>query len=305
MAPSAKARRLPTPVRAAVVVTRLMSQVPMLDRPYNMAAYHTGAAVVDALGPGAHGFATLGDGAQVRVPLDDPGFRRLWLGGAYETDVVSFARAVLRPGDVAVDVGANVGVHSLRFAALIGPGGAVHAFEPNVDLITSLKDSIRRNGWEDRVVVHPVALGTQKGSGTLYVNDAIGLLSSTDRPEWLGGATEKRIRIARLDDVASLRERPVRLMKIDVEGAEAAVLSGGSALFEHAPPQHVIAEASSSVDAAPMVDWLIDRGYVPVIVRGNEVVATTSPTPRLPEPTLSGPMDPGFEYCNLMFRHRG
>ncbi len=297
--------RLPPGLRAAVTATRLMSRSRVFVQAYGIAAYRTGEAVVRALGPGVTAWAALSDGGEVRVPLDDHGFRRLWLHGDYEPDIVAFARAVLRPGDTAVDVGANVGVHSLRFAALVGEHGRVHAFEPNDELVKVLRGSVRHNGWEDRVMVHDIALGEASGTGTLYVNDSVGLLSSITQADWLAESAEQTIQISRLDDVEAVWASPIRLLKVDVEGGELAVLRGGSSLIKTSPPRYLIVEVSSSVDAQPLVEWVSDRGYRPVMmIRQENIVPTTSPIPWLPVPTGAGPLDPGFEYANLLFEHR-
>src|SRR6202051_3555714 len=69
--------------------------------------------------------------------------------GRYEADEIAFVRSVLKPGDTAIDVGAHIGFFTMQMAAIVGPTGAVYAFEPfdaNADL---LERSIGENGFGD------------------------------------------------------------------------------------------------------------------------------------------------------------
>ena len=231
--------------------------------------------------------------------MSDAGFRGLWLEAPYEEDVVAFARAVLRAGDCAVDVGANVGIHTMRFAALVGPRGVVHAFEPSHRPAALLKRSIALNRWDARVIVHPTALSDTRGTGTLYVDDAVGLLSGLERHAWLEEGSVQVTPVSRLDDAPALSERSIRLMKIDVEGAEAQVLRGGRHLFERSPPEHPIMEVSSATDATPAVDFLLACGYRPMRTVANAVVGI--PLGPLPTVTTASPLDAEFSYRNICF----
>ena len=62
--------------------------------------------------------------------------------GEYSEGEVQLFRQILRPGDVVVDAGANIGAHTLFFARAVSPGGAVFAFEPQRLLCTRPANSI-------------------------------------------------------------------------------------------------------------------------------------------------------------------
>src|SRR6266496_1746810 len=65
--------------------------------------------------------------------------------GCYERELVEFLEAVLRPGMVAVDVGANIGCHTLVMAQAVGTQGRVFAFEPNPAMTERLRANLALN----------------------------------------------------------------------------------------------------------------------------------------------------------------
>jgi FkbM family methyltransferase len=76
-----------------------------------------------------------------------------------------FVRRELRRGDVFVDVGANIGLHSLYVARRLRRlgGGLVIAFEPAADCVARLRAAARRNGLAGLVEIGEVALGNESG----------------------------------------------------------------------------------------------------------------------------------------------
>ena len=69
------------------------------------------------------------NGGRMLLDLDDYVQRKIWYR-SFEPVTARALRRLLRPGDVALDVGANVGFYTLLFASRVGPSGTVHAFEP-------------------------------------------------------------------------------------------------------------------------------------------------------------------------------
>ena len=88
--------------------------------------------------------------------------------GAYEPGIAGVLAAILRPGEVFFDVGANIGHHSLVAASR---GARVHAFEPVPRLAERLRENFRFNGIEDRLVVNVAAVGADPGAAVLYEAD--------------------------------------------------------------------------------------------------------------------------------------
>lgn len=187
-----------------------------------------------------------GGSLQVIKPL---GRARLWvdladkvigmpiLRDGYEPEVVGLAVSLVGAGDVAVDIGAHIGYFTIRLADAVGARGHVHAFEPvarNADLLAR---SIVESRFEDRVTLVRAAVSDTTGEAVLRVGrDALntGGAFLGAAPAGDDGLDAVRVPTVRLDDVGV--RRPVRLVKIDVEGAEPRVFHGAGAVLRDDRP---------------------------------------------------------------------
>lgn len=94
--------------------------------------------------------------------LDDQAISRPILLNCYEPAETEFVKRNLRPGELAVDAGANIGYYTLLFARLVDGGGCVEAFEPLPYLAEALTASVEENRFEPRVNVHRLALDEKR-----------------------------------------------------------------------------------------------------------------------------------------------
>ena len=164
--------------------------------------------------------------------------------GAWEPESWLAIRSHLRPGDTFVDVGAHIGYHSLKAAAVVGPSGRVIAVEPNARTVRELQDNIRESGAES-IIVQPVACSDTEGSIELFVapraNTGQTSLSRQNASQ-AGSAVESyRVRARPLDAV--IRESGVSrvdVIKIDVEGAELLVLKGAQGTIARYRPLLIV-----------------------------------------------------------------
>jgi len=133
----------------------------------------------------------------------------------------------LMPGGVFLDVGANIGMFSLRAATLVGPEGRVIAVEPAEVSADRLKRNLALNELHNVVLVR-AALSDVVGEANLYHVEL-----GNDPQAWsilpeAGGADSEKVAMTTLDALASeqglLR---LDLVKMDVEGAEPLVVAGG------------------------------------------------------------------------------
>jgi FkbM family methyltransferase len=141
--------------------------------------------------------------------------------GVWEADLMKLLQATLRPGGVFVDVGANVGFHTVLAAQLVGPTGRVVAVEPAPWTLELLRANVWRSGVG--VTVLPVAASDAPGRARLEVDPGH---RSGARVVDEGGV---EVEAARLDDL--LPNLAVDVLKVDVEGAEPLVLRGARALL--------------------------------------------------------------------------
>jgi FkbM family methyltransferase len=152
----------------------------------------------------------------------------------FEANEREFINRFLRPGDVFVDVGANIGLFTLIAAERVGPGGKVLAFEPTAKTFGRLVDNVQLNKLSN-VECFKLALSDSQGHLQLAA-------STNGRDAWnslvtvaLGESLETElVGVVDWDQFARQRELgsgSVTMMKIDVEGWESRVLEGGKEFF--------------------------------------------------------------------------
>jgi FkbM family methyltransferase len=154
----------------------------------------------------------------------------------FEAKERAFVNRFLRPGDVFVDVGANIGLFTLIAAACVGPTGKVVAFEPTTMTYARLQDNVRLNQFSN-VSCIKLALSDRAGQLDLTRStggfDAWNSLAEPTKGRTFSG---EQVEVAGWDGYA--REHGligrVTMMKIDVEGWESRVLAGGKEAFARA-----------------------------------------------------------------------
>ena len=146
------------------------------------------------------------------------GRRLLFTSRYHDVAERAFVRRVLRNGDYAVDLGANIGLYTLLFCKIVGPDGAVTAIEAEPANATMLRRNLALNSYATAIVVEkgasdkcetlPLHLsGTNLGMHSFLQDEGKGDISIVCEP--LAGL---------------LQARKPRLMKIDVEGFEFRIL---------------------------------------------------------------------------------
>jgi FkbM family methyltransferase len=88
--------------------------------------------------------------------------RGLDLYGEWCEFEINLLRLFIRPGDIVIDAGANIGTHTVAFANMVGPTGVVHAFEPQRRNFLMLAGNVAINGL-DNVFCHQSAVGDTLG----------------------------------------------------------------------------------------------------------------------------------------------
>jgi len=155
---------------------------------------------------------------------------------ANELPVQEAIASLLRPGDVFFDIGANVGFFSLIAARCVGSEGRVFAFEPVPDIAAQLVTNAGLNGFTN-ITVLPFAIADRDGSMNLQTTRHPGgaTLEGFGTPGDRTGVITVTGRS--LDSLVSEGAiPPPNVIKVDVEGAESAVLRGATALLSSAHP---------------------------------------------------------------------
>jgi FkbM family methyltransferase len=211
----------------------------------------------------------LESGVRLVVDLADHAIGLNILRGRFEHDELAFARSVVGPGDHAIDCGAHIGLFAIHLGSWVGPSGSVHAFEPFEENADCLAHAIEENGFTGRVVLERAAVGSSPGTIRLTfapkaLNTGGAFIQSPGRAVPYGHES-RTVAVHALDRYPL--PRPIRFMKIDVEGAEPLVMEGADRLLREDRPV-ILSElhpfqlrAVSNVSAAEYLGMMRARGY--------------------------------------------
>jgi FkbM family methyltransferase len=158
---------------------------------------------------------------EVHADNDKHVSERIATEGVWEPFETSIIQRLIRPGDLVADCGANIGWYSIVTAAL---GASVVAFEPMPANAALLRRNVELNELGQRIEVHQVGLGSQSGQAVLELSVA----NQGDHRMVAAPSGRKQtvtVEIRTLDDVLDGR-RP-DLLKLDTQGSEVAILTGG------------------------------------------------------------------------------
>lgn len=169
----------------------------------------------------------------------------LWAFGTYEQHIWDLCDRLVSSGDTVIDLGANVGIHTIRLANLVGSSGQVIAVEAAADLCQRLQANLELNCLSN-IIIHNAAATDRSGEAVTLHRPASsahneGRSSLFNKPS-LTGASEQ-VRSTRLDALVE-STRPIRLLKIDVEGAESMALLGAEEILKRDKPA-IICEVDS------------------------------------------------------------
>lgn len=196
----------------------------------------------------------------------------IWLLGAYEPDLAKCYENILPRGATVLDVGANVGAHTLRLARSVGPSGKVHAFEPTGFAIGKLKRNLALNPEVSQVVeAHHMFLGEKDSPDApskICASWPLGSQPPGELSEFCGlpQSTDGAVSM-RLDTfVENARLQRIDFVKLDVDGHEAEVLAGGVKTIEQFYPDFVVELApfvpqASGWSFGQLVSYFTDHGY--------------------------------------------
>lgn len=205
-------------------------------------------------------------GSTLEVNANEVIGREIFRQNVFDIAVSEVAWRLLRPGDIAVDVGANIGYMTSFFAKRVGPSGRVEAFEPHPQIFLRLESNVERNSASVNIVrLHGVALGSREGiahlvePGIFSQNEGTSVVVvDVDAGSRLSPGRSFEVRVTRLDSM--LADSRIGLLKIDVEGSEREVLAGAEQLLSRRSIQNIIYEAHDCA-LSPLHDLLNSYGY--------------------------------------------
>lgn len=205
-----------------------------------------------------------------------------WLG-TYEQEKQALVTRLLRPGMVVWDVGANAGFYTLAFSRLVGHAGRVYAFEPLAENVDNLLKHVRLNrAYNAHIVQIAFAERSRLTGFAVEASNAMGHISPRTTSYMIPALTAD-------DFMAQCPEARPDFLKIDIEGAEGAFLSGAARLLEQTSPEMLLALHGEEQGHA-CVELLRSHGYslfdldgsdaTPVLQERGEIHARRVSPPR-------------------------
>ena len=183
--------------------------------------------------------------------------RSLELYGEWAEAELRLLGSVIRPGSIVIDVGANIGCHSVFFGQAVGPEGKVLSFEPERVLFQQLCANIALNSLSN-VLTFNMAAGASAGSARITPMDHTksqnfgGLCLAGDNQ-----TADETTSVIRID---ALQLPACNVIKVDVEGMELDVINGASATIEAYKPVLYV-ENNNEAKSGPLITRLLELGY--------------------------------------------
>ncbi len=256
--------------------------------------------------------ARTGFGARMRLRPPDTIQTYIYFFGVWEPSISAYLSQALGPGDIMIDVGANVGYDTLLAARRVGPGGVVYAIEASPSVYGLLRENLALNRTVNVVPLH-AAVTARAGSAAVFLHDRANLGGTTIMPRIAaerGAMLEAQVPALPLP--ALVPEAAIigaRVIKVDVEGAEWPVIQGILPLLPRlSPATELLVEVNAAalgdhgMDTATFLDVFRRAGFTAFrIPNSYSVNAYIDATPHRPEPLD----DRGFDQADLLFRRVG
>jgi FkbM family methyltransferase len=223
------------------------------------------------LGPRTEpGLTMLGNGLKLWIDPADYIGQFIFYWECWEPNETWALRRLLRPGDVFVDVGAHIGWFTLNAARIVGPAGHVVAVEATPPTFDILRANIAANGLTN---ITTLACAVADVEGSVRINRAHGANCGMNSLRPGAGASGKgwTVPARRLDDL--LADHPkIRLVKMDIEGAEAMALRGMTETLSRAQAPDVLCEITGGFlrdlgsEPAEIFDLFRRTGHTPFLL---------------------------------------
>jgi FkbM family methyltransferase len=175
--------------------------------------------------------------------------------GEFSSEEIAMFRTIVQPGRTVLDVGANIGAHTVELSRLTGPEGVVHAFEPQRLMFQLLCANVALNSCAN-VFTHQAAAGA--GGGTLLVpNLDPDMRNNYGGLSLLDANPGEPVPMVTID---SLGLRDCQFIKLDVEGMETEALRGAAETIERFRP-FMYVENDRQAQSEELIGLLLRYGY--------------------------------------------
>jgi FkbM family methyltransferase len=242
------------------------------------------------------------DGFRMTLNVAESYERIMYYSRVYAPWLAHVFKRVLQPGDTVIDGGANIGYFSLLGAKRVGPGGAVHSFEPIPATFTQLSENIKLNGYSN-VAANCNALAAEAGQVEFEVPQERGTNISLGRLATVvhsGRGPRVAVTTCSLDEyVAAAHIGEIKLAKLDLEGGELTAIRGMQRILSAHQIAYLICELSlpildqQGIPHSAQRDALAAHGYQPYFIKvyggiRRPMQVHFIPVQHMPIPEISG-----------------
>ena len=158
-------------------------------------------------------------------PADNNLSRTLRKSIIYENASIQIIIKTLKPGQIFINIGANIGYFTLILARIVGKEGNGYSFEPDLVNFGFLRKNIKLNGYEN-IILEQCAVGDRDGMTYLYLNNKG---NPGDHRTWIDKSEPReknQIKIISLDNYFKGSDEHIDFIKIDAQGYEGKILDG-------------------------------------------------------------------------------
>jgi FkbM family methyltransferase len=194
----------------------------------------------------------------------------LLIHGEWEPEETELVKKLIKPGDVVVDVGANLGYYSL-LAARVG-ASHVYAFEAQPSTYELLGKNVIINWMTKFITYEHLAVYSHTTDLDFFVrnhypgNSSLGFTAPDQLEKWFDTTTAVKVHAVSLDDYFADKPGKIDLIKVDVEGAEPAVFEGARRILAQNRDIKILCEwspdqmATAKQDPARLVEFWAEHG---------------------------------------------
>ncbi|MEH2319941.1 FkbM family methyltransferase [Nostoc sp.] len=194
--------------------------------------------------------------AQIRIHPDDTIGRAIYMTGVYDLIVTEMLWRLIEQGEIAIDVGANIGYMTSIMAAKVTQTGKVYCYEPHPEIYQELLENITRwqesIGWHN-IIPQEIAISDKSGSNVLTIPDGFDKNRGLSKIETNNNVLTNNasyliqksylVSVSTLDKTLDLNESfQIGVLKIDIEGHEFEALNGAKQMISQQKIRDIIFE---------------------------------------------------------------
>lgn len=193
-------------------------------------------------------------GSKMRLDLKDEGISKdLVLDGIREPESTKEIKKIVKPGDVVVEAGANIGYYALMESQLVGKKGKVYAIEPIAENVKCLKNNIKLNNYPN-IEVFQIAIGEKEKMAKMHIASHSNWNSFINHRRGIIGT--KDIKVTSLDNFLKNKRHP-NLIRMDVEGYEYNIIKGMKNTLKSKRPLKLFIELHPHIMKRKQTEYLL------------------------------------------------